>query len=341
LDDTEPRISVTWLKKAFYEFREEAMEMVHDPREYLRSRRGQLPVWVAIVSMIAFMVVGSIIFSIIVPFPGIQIEWILFVMGAPLALVSAYFTAIAVSETGMLAGFISDVVAIPAIVIFKVTFQVISTFMALLSGMQNAALAALVHLKLGQVTNVRGRDILKGIVIGIFLAVSIGSLITFMLFVTYGFGGSEFPSPTAQLFGFLVISLNGLSEFKLPGVGDGLVLPVLGELAFPFSFIYLISFGVVGALAGRYLLRRGLSAISLAVGLLIPPATSVAMLIGGLIDYRLKKKEEEIPVTNTVEIGNIRHEQRKTSRILSGAVSGEAIITVIFVLWNAIMFFAP
>ena len=174
-----------------------------------------------------------------------------------------------------------------------------------------------------------------------FLAVSIGSLVTFMLFVTYGFGGADFPSPTAQLFGFLVVSLTGLTEFKLPGIGAGLVLPFIGEVTFPFSFIYLISLGVIGALSGRYLIRRGMSAISLAVGLLIPPATSVAMLIGGLVDYRLKKIENSIPIENRQEIEEAKKNQKKTSRILSGAVSGEAIVTVIFVLWNAFLFFAP
>ncbi len=337
----ERRISIRWMQIAFVDFKEEVMEMVDNPREYLRSRRGQLPVWVAIVSMIIFMGVGLIFFSFFTPFPGIQIDWLLFIIGSPLALVSAYFTAVAVSETGMLAGFISDIVAVPAIVVFRVTFQVISTFMALLSGLQNAALAALVHLKLGQATNVRGRDIIKAIVIGIFLATTIGSLITFMIFVTYGFGGSDFPSPTAQLFGFLVVSLSGLTEFKLPGMGDGLVIPIIGEIVFPINFIYLISLGVVGGLAGRHLLRRGLSPISLAVGLLIPPATSVAMLVGGFLHYRFKKREELVPKADRLSLQTVRNDQRKTGRILSGAVSGEAIVTVIFVLWNAILFFAP
>ena len=84
-----------------------------------------------------------------------------------------------------------------------------------------------------------------------------------------------------------------------------------------------------------------MSAISLAVGLLIPPATSVAMLIGGLVDYRLKKIENSIPIENRQEIEEAKKNQKKTSRILSGAVSGEAIVTVIFVLWNAFLFFAP
>ncbi|MHA2034455.1 MAG: hypothetical protein ACTSX3_04095, partial [Candidatus Thorarchaeota archaeon] len=96
-------------------------------------------------------------------------------------------------------------------------------------------------------------------------------------------------------------------------------------------------FGIVGYLLGRELHRRGLSPMSLVVGLLIPPATSAAMLLGGLIDYRLKKEEG---YENTVpeRIDTIEMKRNRTSRILSGMVAGEAIVTVIWVLWSATLF---
>jgi hypothetical protein len=65
------------------------------------------------------------------------------------------------------------------------------------------------------------------------------------------------------------------------------------------------------------------------------------MLVGGYFDYRLGKKKEMLPVEDSEGHEKVVEEQKKTSRILSGAVSGEAIVTVIFVLWNAVMFFAP
>jgi hypothetical protein len=219
---------------------------------------------------------------------------------------------------------------------------VITTFMALLSGLQNAALAALVHLKLGQETGVRGRDIMKALMFSILVASTVGSLIVFLIFSTpypdapYGFGGSEFPSPTAQLFGFLVISLRGLAEFQLPGTGGGVTLPLIGTLAAPFDFIYLLSYGVIGALAGRHLLKMELSPISLAVGLLIPPATSVTMVFGGIIDYRLKKKRRMIDPEDKVSLEKHQDKRRRMNRVLSGAVSGEAIVTILFVLAGAV-----
>ncbi len=321
-------------------FKEEIREIVENPREYIRSRRGQIPPWIAFVSMGIFMVIGIISFYIFTPFmqsetAPLQIHWILFVFGTPLALVSAYFTARAISETGMLAGYISDIVAIPAIIFFRVTFSAITTFMGMLGAVQDAAIALLVHLKLGRLTGVRGRDILKAVFVGSMLGTTIGSLITFQIFSTYGFGSSDFPAPAAQLFGFLVISLEGIGDLQLPGLN-------LLEGVPPFlAFVYLFAWAVCGFLAGRELNKRGMSPISLVVGVLIPPATSVTILIGGYINYRIKKKPEpsvKISDHMTQPIEVYDSDYSNTSRIISGIVAGEAVVTVIFVMLSVFLF---
>ncbi len=320
--------------------KEEIREIVDNPREYLRSRRGQIPPWIAFVSMGIFMVIGIISFYIFTPFmqsetAPLRIHWLLFILGTPLALVSAYFTARAISETGMLAGYISDIVAIPAIIFFRVTFSAITTFMGMLGAVQDAAIALLVHLKLGKLTGVRGRDILKAVFVGSMLGTTIGSLITFQIFSTYGFGSSDFPAPAAQLFGFLVISLEGLGDLRLPG------LDLLEGVPPFFAFLYLFVWAICGFLAGRELNRRGLSPISLVVGVLIPPATSVTILLGGYINYRIKQKpkpsakiHENMP--QQIEVYDAGY--NNTSRIISGVVAGEAVVTVIFVILGAFFF---
>ena len=309
-------------------FKEEIISIVKDPRDWLVTKRGKVPPWIALVSMVLFMIAGIIIFSIIAPFTDLVIPWPLFVFGAPLAVVSAYFTARAISETGMLAGYISDIVAIPAIILFHVSFQAITTFMSMLGGLQDAAIALLIHLKLGSLTGVRGRDILKAVFIGGILGTFVGSLITYLLYETYSFGGTDLPAPAAQLFGFLVVSLTGLTNFKLPGLD---VFPGVHPL---MAFGYLFAFGVAGFLLGRELTKKGMSAISLAVGLLVPPATTVAMLIGGFIDYRIRKKQGIDLSPDPSQPQPIDPTYDKTSRILSGIVAGETIVTVIFVLFT-------
>ncbi len=312
--------------------KEEIRQIVDNPREYMVRRRGQLPPWVAVVSIVLFITTGVILFSVIRPFTGLDISWLLFVFGAPIALISAYFTAKSICETGMLAGYISDMVAIPAILFFRVSFSAITTFMSMLGALQDAGIAMLVHLKLGQMTGVRGKTIGKAVGVGALLGTFVGSLITYGIYILYGFGNTDFPAPAAQLFGFLINSLSGLGNLQLPGFSnyEG-VHPVL-------VFIYLISFGAIGFLLGRFFIKRGLSPMSLAVGLLIPPATTVAILIGGFVDYRLKKKYPNLE--QDASEGNPSPTERKTyektSRLLSGIVAGEAIVTVIWVLWSAL-----
>ncbi|MFW9931501.1 MAG: OPT/YSL family transporter [Candidatus Thorarchaeota archaeon] len=310
-------------------FKEEIRFMVRDPRGYLLSTRGHVPIWVAGISMALFILIGTLIFGVIRPFAGIEVPILLFVLGSPIAMLSAYFTARSISETGMLAGYISDMISIPAILLFRISFAAITTFMAMLGALQDSAIALLVHLKLGTLTGVRGRDIAKGVFVGALLGTFVGSLITFMLYSTYGFGGTEFPAPAAQLFGFLVVSLTGLSNFQLPGLDT---FPDVHPL---LSFTYLLIFGIIGFLAGRELSKRNLSPISLAVGILVPPATTIAMLFGGYMDYRLKKEGIAEKAPDPTETPKYR----KWVKILSGVIAGEAIVTVIWVLYNALLMF--
>ncbi len=315
--------------------KEEIRAMIENPREYLQSRRGQIPPWVAVLSMVLFMIVNIIVFWFIRPFAGLQIHWLLIILGSPLALVSAYFTARAISETGMLAGYISDIVAIPAVLFFRVGFSVITTFVSMLGAVQDSAIALLVHLKLGRLTKVRGRDIAKGVFVGVMLGTFVGSAITYLIFLTYGFGGSDFPSPAAQLFGFLVTSLEGLGEFRLPGLDQ------FGDVSPIIAFSYLLSYAIFGFVAGRELSKRGMSPMSLVVGILIPPATAVAMLVGGAIDYRMKKRLDYIdiapcaPEDRPTQTRIYEMSYDRTSRILSGVVAGEAVVTVAWVMLDA------
>ena len=320
-------------------FKEDVRQIIENPREFMRSKRGQVPIWIAFVSMGLFMIVGLVVFWFIKPFMAsatspLEIHWLLIILGTPLALVSAYFTARAISETGMLAGYISDIISIPAILFFRTTFSAITTFMGMLGAIQDAAIALLVHLKLGSMTGVRGRNILKAVFIGTMLGTTVGSFITFEIFSTYGFGTIDFPSPAAQLFGFLVLSLQGIGNFQLPGISE------LGYLNPIVAFLYLLAWGTCGFLMGRVLTQRGLSPISLVVGVLIPPATSVTILIGGLINYKAKHPRQPSPMTDLLpqQVEVVDVDYSNTSRILSGVVAGEAVVTVIWVLLSAFLF---
>ncbi|MEM2142343.1 MAG: OPT/YSL family transporter [Candidatus Thorarchaeota archaeon] len=309
------------------EIRNEIRAIIENPRAYLRSKQGRLPYWLSFLSLGIFTVVGVVVFSVLRAFQPLEIHWLLFILGAPLVLVSAYFTARAISETAMLAGYISDVIAIPAIVFLRVSFAAMTSFMAMVGSLQDSAIAALLHIKLGSLTGVRARDVLKAVFIGIMLATISGALMIYGIYRVYGFGGSDFPSPTAQLFGFLLTGLQGLSDFRLPGM----TVPFSISLEFFVSFLYLMSFAVGGYLLGRELNRRGASAISLAVGFLIPPATSLAILLGGFLEL----KSTNPPSSETCMSQEVPNRQR-LNRILSGIIAGEAIVTFLWVMGGAL-----
>ncbi len=294
---------------------QEIHEILTDPRGYLRRRQGRLPNWIPLVSLAIYTVISMLLYSFIKPFPGLEIPWLLILFGSPLALVSAHFTAKSMSETGIIAGYISDAVSIPAILFFHVTFQGIVIFMTTLGGLQDAAIALLGQLKLGTLTRVRGRDIFKATLIGIITGSIVGSLLIHMILREYGFGTTDFPSPAAQLLGFMIKSLQELRDMRLPGMEN-------------HPIWYLILFGVISGLIARELDKRGWSAMSLAVGLLVPPAYAMIMLIGGIVDYKTQ-------VRNNTEFEIKRRE--KTERIMSGIVAGEGIIIAIIMLSQAIM----
>ncbi len=293
----------------------EIREILTDPRGYLRRRQGRLPNWIPFVSLTLYTIISMILYSFIKPFPGLEIPWLLILFGSPLALVSAHFTAKSMSETGIIAGYISDAVSIPAILFFHVSFQGIVIFMTTLGGLQDAAIALLGQLKLGSLTRVRGRDIFKATLIGIITGSIVGTVLINMILKEYGFGTTDFPSPAAQLLGFMIMSLQELRDLKLPGMES-------------HPIWYLLLFGIIAGLIARELDKRGWSAMSLAVGLLVPPAYAMIMLIGGIIDYKSQVKD------NSEE--SIKRRE-KVERIMSGIVAGEGIVIAIIMLSQAIM----
>jgi len=330
----EARKRADQLRKYMAYVKAEIKELVDDPDEYLRRRNGVVPNWVALVSTLMLIVMEIAVFSILVPFGVLDplgvtyVPWELFLFGPPVALLSAYFTAKAISETGLLAGYISDVVSSLAVLIFRVTFVPIARFESMIGSFQDAALAGLVHLSLGRLTGVRGRDIIKAVFIGLMLGTIVGAYFIFFIYEEMGgFGGSDFPSPTAQLFYYLITSLSGQlpGMDKFPGVHPVLI------------FLYLMAYGVVGYFVGRELENRKLSGMSFAVGLLVPAATAVTMAVGGFIDYWVRKEARPVPNGQLVqeEVSSPRYE--KTNRFLSGIVAGEAIVTVVFVFLTGVL----
>ncbi|MEQ9716056.1 MAG: OPT/YSL family transporter [Candidatus Asgardarchaeia archaeon] len=263
----------------------------------------------SLLSLILFYVISVFLFSISGFFFPITIPPLLLLIGLPLVLISAFFVARAASETGMVVGFITDALAVPAILFFSINFPSVILFMTLMAAVQSAAVTLLGRYVLGRRLKVHDETIRKSAITGTIFGTIIGTWLIYIFSKPpFGFGTHEFPAPTAQLMGFTVLSLMKLTTFSLPFADE-------------FGIPYLIGFLSLGIAASIALHKRNISPITLAVGLLIPPAYSIPLLLGGLISKYVQNRTEEII--------------NKYKQILGGVVAGEGLIIALHVLWIA------
>ncbi|MGQ4833380.1 MAG: OPT/YSL family transporter [Candidatus Asgardarchaeia archaeon] len=265
---------------------------------------------ISVLSLSFFYIISVLLFSIFNIFPNIYISPFLLLLGVPLALISAFFVARAASETGMVVGFITDALAVPAVLFFSINFPSVILFMTSMAAIQSAAVTLLGRYVLGRRLNVDDNEIRIAAIIGTLFGTIIGTWIIYTFSKPpFGFGTHEFPAPTAQLMGFTVLGLMELTSLTLPFVNE-------------FGLPYVLFFIFVGIAVSVLLHKFHTSPISLAVGLLIPPAYAFPLLLGGLISrYAHKYRKNKI---------------EKFKQILGGIVAGEGIIIVIQIMWLAL-----
>ena len=261
----------------------------------------------SILSLSFFFIVSTLLFSVFDVFPNIHIPVVLTVIGLPLALVSAFFVARAASETGLVIGFITDALAVPAVLFFTINFPSIIIFMTSMAAIQSAAVTLLGRYVLGRRLGVDDKTVRYAAVLGTLFGTIIGTILIYTFYLM-GFGTHEFPAPTAQIMGFTVLGLMELTTFTLPFASE-------------YGVGYLLIFLVTGVVVSILLDRYHLSPINLAVGLLIPPSYSFPLLIGGLLSRHAKKKGVEI--------------ENKYKQLLGGIVAGEGIVVALQVMYIA------
>jgi len=264
-------------------------------------------------SLAIFYIFSVLLFSVSNLFPNIYIHPILLFIGLPIAIVSAFFVAKSASETGLVIGFITDALAVPAVLFFSIDFPSVIIFMTIMSAIQSAAVTLLGRYVLGRRLGVDDNTVRAAAILGTAFGVFIGTWIIYTFSrPPFGFGTHEFPAPTAQLMGFTVLGLMELTSLSLP-------------FANSYGVPYLILFLAVGVMLSIIVHKRNISPINLAVGLLIPPAYSLPLLIGGLLARHASKATEETL---------FRYKQ-----ILSGIVAGEGIVIALQIIGMAALDF--
>ncbi|MHA1505737.1 MAG: OPT/YSL family transporter [Candidatus Asgardarchaeia archaeon] len=291
--------------RSYKKYRGESISKEEELVAPLKVIHENLKRWkLTLFSLVVFYVSIVVIFSILRIFENLYIDYFLALIGIPLSIISAFFMTKMISETGIITGYISDAIAVPAIVLFSINFPSLIIFMTLLSAMQDASISLMGRLILGRKFNIRDRDVFKASLIGTLIGTFLGSMIiTIFANPPFGFGTHEFPCPNSELLGLTVLALLDLRDLKIPLMDD-------------YGFGYIFLFIVAGCLTAYLLTKKGYSPIPLAVGLLIPPSYGVIMLIGGIINLFLQNKGK----------------MERYKQFFGGVIAGEGITVILWIL---------
>ncbi|MEX2705652.1 MAG: OPT/YSL family transporter [Candidatus Freyrarchaeum guaymaensis] len=288
-----------------------------------------------VLAVLAVFLVGSLLlFYVFQPFYNIRINPLFMLLSAPALLISSWWSAITLSETGFLTGFLTDLLAVPAILAFDINFPSLIVFFTLMTVMQASALRVIGWLKVGRELKVKDRTVLISVLYGVLFGAIVGSLIVFLLYETYGFGTSYFPAPTAAITGIFFLSILQFKELVFPSSTMFATQSLTAVQHFqqlyqyifqPYVQYYPAVFMIIGLIVGLVLSKLDLSPTSFLVGVLIPPAYSFSIMLGGGLNYYVYRKNKE----NTEEY---LEEDSRYQQALSGVSAGEGLVYLVWIM---------
>ena len=177
---------------------------------------------------------------------------------------------------------------------------------AVLSAAGAAASTMMNTFKAGTIVKTRPEALLTAQTIGSITGALVGSVSIFMLYEAYGFGTETLPSPLSYSWGTVA---SALQEGRVPESID----------------LYIGAGASVGALVLAFL---NLSAISFGIGMIIPPAYSSLVFIGGLLSYWIQKKYPD-PEVQKEKMG-------EGYALCAGFIAGEGLVLVIAAFYTVL-----
>ncbi|MEM2134646.1 MAG: OPT/YSL family transporter [Candidatus Jordarchaeaceae archaeon] len=289
----------------------------------------------SVLIVLAIFFVGCcLLFYVFEPFYNVKINPLFTLLSTPALLLSSWWSALTLSETGFLTGFLTDLLAVPAILGFDINFPSLIVFFTLMTVMQSSALRVIGWFKVGRELKVKDRTVLLSVLYGVIFGAVVGSVIVYLLYQTYGFGNSYFPAPTAAITGIFFLSILQFKQWVLP---SSTIIPTqalttlqiyeqIYQYVFqPYAIHYREIFFVAGLIVGLALSKFDLSPISFLVGVLIPPAYSFSILFGGGLNYYVYRKNKD----------NLEKYQEKDSGYqvsLSGVSAGEGLTYLVWIM---------
>ncbi len=280
----------------------------------------------------------------------LDFPWYLTAGTAPLLGFSGWWLATALGEAGFQVSYLTDTIVVPAIMVFAVNFPSIVIFSTILGTWQQSAARYIARIKVGRFLNVKDKIVRYSMLIGIIFGAFASAFIIMQLYSIGGFGTTMFPAPAAQISGLFFMTMVELKNIWLGG-GGGAGVPtdpsamglqyILDALKPWYAQSWFIGgdmgaisvggivFFIAGFTVGLILAKTEWSPISLTVGILIPPYIGATMLLGGLLNYYVYRK-------NKADAAKYAREEMKWQHILGGAATGDGAMQI---LWLTALLF--
>ena len=177
---------------------------------------------------------------------------------------------------------------------------------AVLSAAGAAASTMMNTFRAGVIVKSRPEALLTAQTVGSLLGAVVGSVSIFMLFKAYGFGTEQLPAPLSYSWGVVA---SALQEGRVPESIN-------------------IFIGAGASLGALLLAVCNLSAISFGIGMIIPPAYSSLIFIGGLFSYWIQRKFPDKEIQ--------KEKMGEGYALCAGFIAGEGLILVISAFYTVL-----
>lgn len=276
--------------------------------------KSVVPTWMTLASMI--LLPPAVLLGLYFIFGYFQIALEIFyvvAIGVPIVLVAAFFVAMAMGETGFSTSFSVDMVLVLSVLFFAPDIAILLLGFSVLNAFEMSSTRTMRSLKLGSLTEISEKDMLKTILIATIPGAAIGAG-TIWIFINIfgGLGTNKFPCPTALITGGYIF---GVREAIVGGS-----LPEMYDLRFILAGII---FSIIFSYFQSKKNIRGFSPITFAVGMLIPSTYILPMSLGAALDIYLRKKYNKDVKAHGVA-------RTKWTIITSGLFAGEGVILMLF-----------
>jgi uncharacterized oligopeptide transporter (OPT) family protein len=279
-----------------------------------RKASGSLPIWLTPLSMIVLPLATVAMLYLALGFlQSVALEvFYIVVIGVPIVLVAAFFVVMSWGEVGFSSSFSVDMVLVLAMFLFAPDIAIVLIAFSFLNAYEISSTRVMRNLKLGSLTEVAEKDVLKATLLATLPGAFIGAGTVWIFANIFGGLGTDvFPCPGGYVTGGYVLMVR---EALVHGV-----LPPMYDLRF-------LLIGVASAIVFSYIQSRmkigAFSPITLAIGMLIPPTYVFPMFLGAALDIYLSKRYGRDRQTYDKE-------RQKWTVINSGLFAGEGLILMI------------